>query len=403
MKTTYIVYMNLLFFNDIPCNPSYGGIERVTDLIVKELLRRGGYEITYLCEKVKDQSIMEYDYPVKVVSLPYEGGFYNADNIVFYTQFIQDSHINLVVNQRGWPSAMNPVIDANLVKTISVIHTVPDAYKILRTNGLLRHNKSLDGYWRYAVKIMLYPFYRLYKEFVFNNHVANHYQDLFQKSSAVVVLSNRYISTLRKYVGYVSCPIYSIPNPSSYRTENIAEKEKVVLYVGRLTDGEKKPMRMIKIWEKLYRKYQDWRLIIVGDGEEREKMERYTSRRGIERVFFEGQQTNVEKYYKKASFICLTSQFEGWGMSLTEGMSFGCVPFTFNNYGAAFDIVDDNVNGCLIPAYDLNSYALRLSELMDNPTKRKEFSNEAMKKSQLFSISSVVDRWESLFREVYKK
>ena len=90
-------------------------------------------------------------------------------------------------------------------------------------------------------------------------------------------------------------------------------------------------------------------------------------------------------------------------MSLTEGMSFGCVPFTFNNYGAAFDIVDDNVNGCLIPAYDLNSYALRLSELMDNPTKRKEFSNEAMKKSQLFSISSVVDRWESLFREVYKK
>ena len=73
--------MNLLFFNDIPCNPSYGGIERVTDLIVKELLRRGGYEITYLCEKVKDQSIMEYDYPVKVVSLPYEGGFYNADNI----------------------------------------------------------------------------------------------------------------------------------------------------------------------------------------------------------------------------------------------------------------------------------------------------------------------------------
>ena len=90
-------------------------------------------------------------------------------------------------------------------------------------------------------------------------------------------------------------------------------------------------------------------------------------------------------------------------MALTEGMSFGCIPFTFDNYGAAFDIVDDNVNGCLIPAYDLKSYALRLSELMDNPTKRKEFSNEAMKKSKMFSVSSVVDKWENLFREVSKQ
>ena len=62
--------MNILFVSDQPFNPAYGGIERVTDLIVRELLRRGGYEITYLCEKVKDQSIMEYDYPVKGVSLP---------------------------------------------------------------------------------------------------------------------------------------------------------------------------------------------------------------------------------------------------------------------------------------------------------------------------------------------
>lgn len=395
--------MKILFVSDQPFNPAYGGIERVTDLIVRELLRRGGYEITYLCEKVKDQSIMEYDYPVKVVTLPYEGGFHNLANITFYTQFIKDSQIDIVINQRGWSSNMNRIIDANLVKTISVIHTVPNAYKILKIKGLLRHNKSLDGYWRYTTKILLYPFYRLYKEYVLNNYMANHYHDLLQKSSAVAVLSNRYISTLRRYAGNVSCPIYSIPNPSPYRTENIGEKEKVVLYIGRLTDGEKKPIRMIMIWEKLYRKYQDWRLIIVGDGEEREKMERYTSRRGIERVFFEGQQTNVEKYYKKASFICLTSQFEGWPMVLTEGMSFGCIPFTFDNYGAAYDIVDDNINGCLIHAFDLNAYANRLSVLMDNSSKREELSNAAREKSQMYSISSVVDKWENLFKEVYKQ
>ena len=66
--------MNILFVSDQPFNPAYGGIERVTDLIVRELLRRGGYEITYLCERVKDQSIMSmiiqlrwFHYPMKEV------------------------------------------------------------------------------------------------------------------------------------------------------------------------------------------------------------------------------------------------------------------------------------------------------------------------------------------------
>lgn len=394
--------MNLLFFNDIPFNPYYGGIERVTDMIVRELLKRGGYEITYLCEKVKEQSIMEYDYPVKLVTLPYEGGFRNHANITFYTQFINDFHIDIVVNQRGWASTMNPVIDANLVKTISVIHTIPNGWKIFMSNGLFRHNKTLDGYGRFAAKIILYPFYRLYKEYVFNKHMENHYHELLSKSSAVVVLSNRYISALRKFAGSVCCPIYSIPNPSPFRAEYVDGKEKIILYVGRLTDREKKPMRMIKIWEKLYMNHPDWSLLIVGDGDEREKMERYVRQRGLERVSFEGQQENVEKYYRKATFVCLTSQFEGWGMALTEGMSYGCIPVTFCNYGAAYDIVDDNINGCLISAYDLDEYSARLSELMENPVKRKALSISALEKSQQFSLENVVNIWESLFADVYK-
>ncbi len=396
--------MNILFVSDQPFNPVYGGIERVTDLIVRELLRRGGYEITYLCEKVKDQSIMEYDYPVKVVTLPYEGGFHNLANITFYTQFIKDSQIDIVINQRGSYDFMDNVLHLEGAKTISVVHTVVDgslkylmASIILSGGTFLRQCKSF-------IKKLIYPLYYYIKYQHFSQQLREHYQALVQRSSALVLLSEADSKHLKRNYECQGCPIIAIPNPCWYGIyQEGKDRENVILYVGRLVDIEKKPIRMIKIWEKLYRKYQDWRLIIVGDGEEREKMERYTSRRGIERVFFEGQQTNVEKYYKKASFICLTSQFEGWGMALTEGMSFGCVPFTFDNYGAAFDIVDDNVNGCLIPAYDLKSYALRLSELMDNPTKRKEFSNEAMKKSKMFSVSSVVDKWENLFKEVSKQ
>ena len=396
--------MNILFVSDQPFNPAYGGIERVTDLIVRELLRRGGYEITYLCEKVKDQSIMEYDYPVKVVSLPYEGGFQNADNDVFYTQFIRDSHINLVVNQRGSYDFMDNVLHVEGAKTISVVHTVVDgslkylmASIFLSDGTFLRQCKSF-------IKKLIYPLYYYIKYQHFSQQLREHYQALVQRSSVLVLLSEADSKHLKRNYECQGCPIIAIPNPCRHGIyQEGKDRENVILYVGRLVDIEKKPIRMIKIWEKLYRKYPDWRLIIVGDGEEREKMERYTSRRGIERVFFEGQQTNVEKYYKKASFICLTSQFEGWGMSLTEGMSLGCIPFTFDNYGAAYDIVDDNINGCLIHAFDLNEYANRLSVLMDDSSKREELSNAAREKSQMFSISTVVDKWENLFKEVYKQ
>lgn len=392
--------MKILFVNDQPFNPAYGGIERVTDIIVKELLRRGGYEIVYLCANVKDQSILEYDFPVDIVILPHEGGFTNSENIAFYTQFIHNSHVDIVINQRGWAESMNNVLDVNGVKTVSVIHTTIDGWVNLMLSRINFLERTTCGYIKYGLKQLIFPIYKSYKKRQFEQHTAAHYRELLVKSAAVSVLSSRYIDELKKYAGKDSCPIYAIHNPCSIVSQQKSDKENIILFVGRLTDAEKKPMRMIKIWEMLYQRHPDWQLIIVGDGDEREKMERYVTRRRIDRACFEGQQTEVDKYYKKSSFICLTSQFEGWGMSLTEGMSFGCIPFTFDNYGAAYDIVDDNINGCLIHAFDLNEYANRLSVLMDDSSKREELSNAAREKSQCFTIKPVVDKWETLFLEV---
>ena len=118
----------------------------------------------------------------------------------------------------------------------------------------------------------------------------------------------------------------------------------------------------------------------------------------IKNIYLEGAKSNVSDYYKRASFICLTSFYEGWGMSLTEGMAYGCIPFTFNNYGAASDIIDDEINGCLIPAYKLGVYANRLSELMNNEDKRIKMSKAAVEKVKKFSVENVTDKWDELFK-----
>jgi glycosyltransferase involved in cell wall biosynthesis len=81
-------------------------------------------------------------------------------------------------------------------------------------------------------------------------------------------------------------------------------------------------------------------------------------------------------------------------------MNFGCIPFTFDNYGAASEIIDDNINGCLIPPFKLQIYAERLADLMQDKLRRVSMSQAAIEKVQTFSIERVADLWENLFETV---
>lgn len=197
--------------------------------------------------------------------------------------------------------------------------------------------------------------------------------------------------------------ITSIPNPNTFSVAepSLESKEKVILYVGRLVKSEKEPLRLLKIWRYLHKKFPDWQLKIVGDGDEKDNMIAFAKEHQLNNVHFEGSQSDVAQYYRKASFVCLTSNFEGWGMVLTEGMQYGCIPFTFNNYGAAFEIIDDGINGCLIPAFRLKKYASRLSELMENQSKRNEMAKAAIEKVKIFSVENIADKWEQLFQSIH--
>ena len=94
--------MNLLFVNNIPFNPVSGGIERVTDILAKELSQRG-HHVYFLCGKVYTDSIwmLDYDFPAKLYQLPYDGLFDNNQNLQYYKKLQKDLEIDIVINQRG--------------------------------------------------------------------------------------------------------------------------------------------------------------------------------------------------------------------------------------------------------------------------------------------------------------
>ncbi len=393
--------MNILFVNDIPFNPIGGGIERVTDILTKELIKRG-HTIYYLCGKLSQSKLylLNYTFPVKLFQLPDYGFFDNEENVIFYKNLQIELKLDVVVNQRGLGGYFNSLLPITDTKIVSVIHSTPESVIIELLNKLVELTSPPFVGFKKMIKKNFPGLITLYWKKKFTKEMEVKYDELSYYSNVIVTLSERYIDILKNFINNPHLSnIITIPNPTTFNvTETSFEpKKKIILYVGRLVNGEKEPLRILKIWNYLHLEYPDWQLKIVGEGEEKGKMQKYVKSHGLNNVFFEGRQSCVDKYYRDASFICLTSNYEGFPMVITEGMQYGCVPFTFKSYGAAFDVVDDNYNGCLISAFDLREYASRLSELMKNENKRIEMSKAAIAKVEMFSVKKIVDRWENLF------
>lgn len=395
--------MRILFVSNMPFNPILGGVVRVTDTLARAFLSKKGYFVYYLCGKVnpKDEYCLNFDFPAPLYILPEYGFFHSKKNVEYYKALLGELDIDIVVNQRGLDSEFDEILSIGEVKKVSVLHTKPNAKIIHDLSRILLLSNEPKEQIKKCIKVLLYPFFYFRAKYKAKKYLKISYQNLVQNSDAVVLLSNNDKEEfLSNGVELGDKILLGIPNPNTFPIENnrlIEEKENTILYVGRLDPYDKNVMALIKIWEKLYIMHPEWKLVLVGDGPERKRIEEYVKRKKIKNVHLEGAKNNVENYYKKASFICLTSFYEGWGMALTEGMAYGCIPFTFNNYGAASDIIDDDINGCLIPAYDLRKYSLRLSELIQDKKKRVEFARAAYQKVKRFDAGNVISEWENLF------
>ena len=119
---------------------------------------------------------------------------------------------------------------------------------------------------------------------------------------------------------------------------------------------QKRSDRLLEIWEKIYQEFPEWELKFVGDGELCSFMEKRIVRKKLPRVTIEGNKPS-EPYYEESSILCLTSNYEGWGMVLTEAMQYGVVPVSFNSYHSVEDIIIPERNGMLVKPFDLNEYA----------------------------------------------
>ncbi|MCF0178711.1 MAG: glycosyltransferase family 4 protein [Bacteroidales bacterium] len=181
-----------------------------------------------------------------------------------------------------------------------------------------------------------------------------------------------------------------------------SEEKKSVVVLARLAP-QKRIDLMIRIWEKVAATHKDWELNILGDGIDREALQQQIHDAGLDSsCHLLGAVTDVKPWLDKASVLALTSEYEGFGIVLIEAMLRRLAVIAFE-YVGVHDIINNGTDGYVVPFGDIDEYASKLSELMDNAELREKFTDDAVRSVKKFDKEMVMSRWERLFAEIGHK
>ena len=108
-----------------------------------------------------------------------------------------------------------------------------------------------------------------------------------------------------------------------------------------------------------------------------------------------------DSFYEEAAIVCSTSVSEGWGMTLIEGASYGCVPVAFDNGGSVRDVITHGKNGFIVPAYKQDEYVRTLESLMHNSDLRNKIALSAQEDVRRFAPEIIAQQWLAAFYKFF--
>jgi glycosyltransferase involved in cell wall biosynthesis len=150
------------------------------------------------------------------------------------------------------------------------------------------------------------------------------------------------------------------------------------------------------------KKIRGVKLFIIGDGPSRKDLEIQTTKNGLtDTIFFLGFQQFPEKHYEKYDIFVLPSLEEGFGLALIEAMSYG-KPAIATRVGGIPEIIEDGINGILVSPKDHKALANALIDLLSDKSLRKKLARKGQLRSQLFTVNTMVNEIEALYKRLIK-
>ncbi len=230
-----------------------------------------------------------------------------------------------------------------------------------------------------------------------------------KRADAILVPGSIHKSYFKDSLGVSEEKIHIMPNVSNISgnvsRDSVNSDTNTILYVGRLIK-RKGVIYLLEAFNKLKDDVCDAKLIIIGSGEESEKLEKYVTDEDIHDVTFTGKIDNekLKEYYQKSSIVVVPSITEEmadpWVFVLNEAMYYSNAIIATTAVGAAYDMIIDN--GYIVDEKDSNAlyHALKKVLIDDDIEALKENSRQII--NEKYQYKNMVDAFKETIDYVLK-
>lgn len=195
--------------------------------------------------------------------------------------------------------------------------------------------------------------------------------------------------------------IICVPNMIQSVDENkICNIEsKSIISVGRL-EKIKDFETLIDVFNKISIAYPDWKLTIVGEGNDRKNIEAKIKTYGLEsKIILTGSlsEDDIVDRYMNSSIFVLASKSESFSLVLCEAMSYGIPCISFDVDMGPREIIKDNETGFLVKNNSKEEMIKKLKRLIEDENLRIEFSKKSKEQVKKFYSQNLIKTWKILF------
>ena len=182
-----------------------------------------------------------------------------------------------------------------------------------------------------------------------------------------------------------------IYNPSIFKPSFGGQKEKLIIFVGRLEyvkgcDIFLRALALLKL--------DDFKLLVLGGGSQKKSLQSLSAKLGLKNLEFLGSVSDIQNYYKKAKIIVSSSRFEGLGNVLIESAFFDCIRVATPTAGA-LELLEDGKNGFI--SSDFSEQALAKAILKAINADESVLENTRAE-SEKFSLENIAAKWWELIK-----
>ena len=183
---------------------------------------------------------------------------------------------------------------------------------------------------------------------------------------------------------------------------NLSKKDFIVLFVGRIA-AEKNIMFLVNAHRELTKKHNNIKLVIVGDGPDKDKYEDEVKKYKLENnIIFTGKASwdEMPYYYHISNVFSTASKTETQGLTIIEAMASNVVPVCMDDDAFRSMVVED-LNGLFFKTEE--EYIEKLLYLYDNKKELENYDNQARIQAEQYSSSHYASRVLDVYNRAIKE